>query len=126
MLIVKLPFPAAELFPNRNNGKHWTATFQAKERDKLEGWAATREAMDAVGPQEWPEHISLYLLYMTPDKRHRDADNMLAASKALIDGMAEALGVNDKRFKPVTVDWVHHEKPGALIASIGFEIVSIS
>jgi crossover junction endodeoxyribonuclease RusA len=38
-----------------------------------------------------------------PDKRHRDADNCLAAAKAGLDGMADALGVNDRHFQPITI-----------------------
>jgi crossover junction endodeoxyribonuclease RusA len=37
------------------------------------------------------------------DKRHRDADNCLAAAKAGLDGMADALGVNDRHFQPITI-----------------------
>jgi len=124
VLIVKLPFPDAVLFPNRKNGKHWTATTVAKEAQKAAGFYMTMKALTSSGPQEWPEHIPLSLMYVTPDKRNRDADNMLAASKALLDGMADALGVNDRRFKPVLIDWVHGDKEGALIVAVGVSIVS--
>ena len=124
MLIVKLPFPAPELFPNRKNGKHWTATSAIKTAQNLEAWACTKDAMSAAGLQEWPEHIPLSLVFAMPDKRHRDMDNCLAASKAILDGMAEALAVNDKRFKPVLIDWVHGDKQGALIAAVGVKIIS--
>lgn len=123
-LIIKLPFPDAALFPNRKNGKHWTATAGPKVAQKFEGYNLTKAAMKAAGPQEWSEHIPLSLLYIMPDKRHRDMDNCLAASKALLDGMADALGVNDKRFKPILVDWVHGSGEGALIAAVGVSIVS--
>lgn len=124
MLIVKLPFPHAELFPNRKNGKHWGTTNSIKAAQKLEGFVLTKQAAHTAGPQEWPEHIPLSLMFVMPDKRHRDSDNMLAASKALIDGMADALKVNDKRFKPILVDWVHGSGEGALIAGVGVRIIS--
>ncbi len=123
-LIIKLPFPDAALFPNRKNGKHWTSTASKKVAQKLEGFVLTKQTMQKAGPQEWPEHIPLSLMYVTPDKRHRDMDNCLAASKALLDGMADALGVNDKRFKPILVDWVYGGGEGALIAAVGVSIVS--
>ena len=124
MLIVKLPFPEPELFPNRKNGSHWGKTNSVKESQKSAGFYMTTKALAKAGPQEWPEHIPLSLVYAMPDKRHRDADNMLAASKALIDGMAMALGVDDKRFRPILVDWVHGDKQGALIAAVGVKIIS--
>lgn len=79
----------------------------------------------AAGPFTPPDgYIPLSLLYLTPDKRHRDCDNMLAASKALLDGVALAMGIDDKRFKPVMVDWAHGpDKVGALIVAVGVEMV---
>jgi crossover junction endodeoxyribonuclease RusA len=53
-----------------------------------------------------------------PDKRHRDADNCLAASKAGLDGVADALIVDDKRFQPITIYRVSGEKPGSLIVQL--------
>jgi crossover junction endodeoxyribonuclease RusA len=47
--------------------------------------------------------VALTLTYEMDDKRHRDADNLLAASKAGIDGMAQALGVDDRHFQPITI-----------------------
>ena len=61
---------------------------------------------------------------MAPDRRHRDLDNLLAASKPIIDGMAQALGVDDSRFKPILVDCVYTGGDGALVAAVGISIVS--
>jgi crossover junction endodeoxyribonuclease RusA len=44
--------------------------------------------------------IPVEITFYPPDKRHRDADNMVASIKAGIDGLADALKVNDKRFLP--------------------------
>ena len=42
--------------------------------------------------------ITLDIEFIEPDKRRRDLDNMLASIKSGIDGIADALGVNDSRF----------------------------
>jgi crossover junction endodeoxyribonuclease RusA len=123
-VIIRLPFPARELFPNRKNGKHWAATNSTKESQRQAAYWLTKEAMQTAKAQ-WPEgNIPLSLVYLTPDKRKRDADNMLAASKALLDGMAKALNVDDSRFKPILVDWALGPKEGALVAAVGISIVS--
>lgn len=50
---------------------------------------------------------------------------MLAASKALLDGVADALKVNDTRFRPILVDWARGpDKTGSLIAAVGVAITS--
>ena len=43
--------------------------------------------------------IHVWIDYYPPDRRPRDQDNMIAASKAMFDGLADALKVNDKRFR---------------------------
>jgi crossover junction endodeoxyribonuclease RusA len=122
-MIIRLPFPAPELFPNRKNGKHWGATSGIKTQQHDAGyWATKQAATNYLAPDGF---IPLSLMFVTPDKRHRDCDNMLAASKALLDGVALAIGIDDKRFKPVLVDWVHgNDKVGALIAAVGVKIMS--
>ena len=123
-MIIKLPFPDASLFPNRKNGKHWTATSAAKDAQKNDAYMLTKQAMQTQPRSFGEADIPLSLVYLTPDKRKRDLDNMLAASKALIDGMAQALGVDDSRFKPVLVDWVQGSHGGALMAAVGIQIIS--
>ena len=123
-MIIKLPFPDASLFPNRKNGKHWTATSAAKDAQKNDAYMLTKQAMQEQPSSFGEADIPLSLVYLTPDKRKRDLDNMLAASKSLIDGMAQALGVDDSRFKPVLVDWVQGPKGGALMAAVGIQIMS--
>ncbi len=44
--------------------------------------------------------IAARITFYPPDKRHRDADNMVASIKSALDGIADALGVNDRRFQP--------------------------
>lgn len=120
ILVIRLPFPAAELFPNRKNGKHWGTTHGIRQVQRDDSYWATKAAGSFSAPDG---DIPLSLLFLTPDKRKRDADNMLAASKALIDGMALALGVDDSRFRPVLVDWCHsQDKVGALIAGVGVQM----
>lgn len=42
--------------------------------------------------------ITLDIEFVEPDRRQRDIDNMLSSMKSGIDGIADALGVNDRRF----------------------------
>lgn len=121
-MIVKLPFPSPALFPNRRNGTHWSKTAAERTFQHEAGYYATMQAKGSYSPPDGP--IALSLLFLTPDKRKRDADNMLAASKALLDGMAYALGVDDSRFKPILVDWQPGPKGGALLVAVGAEIRS--
>ena len=44
--------------------------------------------------------IPIEITFYPPDRRHRDADNMVASIKAGLDGLADALKVNDRQFLP--------------------------
>jgi Holliday junction resolvase RusA-like endonuclease len=53
-----------------------------------------------------------------PDKRKRDADNCLAAAKGALDGLADAMFINDELFQPIMIYRVAGAKPGRLIVEI--------
>ncbi len=121
-MIVAFDFPAACLFPNRRNGTHWTKTREAKTQAREDAVEATKQAMQA--DKAWGETIPLSIVFVAPDGRHRDLDNCLAAAKAQIDGMADAMGVNDKQFRPILIDYVKGDGKGAMIVAVGVTIVS--
>jgi len=121
-MIVAFDFPAACLFPNRRNGTHWTKTSAAKTTAREDAVEATKQAMQAG--KAWGETIPLSIVFVAPDGRHRDLDNCLAAAKAQIDGIADAMGVNDKQFRPILIDYVKGDGKGAMIIAVGVTIVS--
>lgn len=120
-MIVKLPFPDAALFPNRKNGKHWSASQPAKVAAREYGYFAAKQAMAGFSVADG--QIPLSIVFAPPDARKRDLDNMLAAMKPALDGIAAALGVDDARFRPVTIDVGDVGKPGAVILAVGVELV---
>lgn len=125
MLIIHLPFPAPELMPNRKNGKHWTSTIGVKNAQKTEAAVRTKEALRVAGPTDYgTANIPLSLLFCCPDKRKRDIDNLLAASKTMLDAVAQELGVCDSRFKPILLDSVLGPKEGGLVVTVGANIKS--
>lgn len=98
---IKLPYPNKDLMPNRKNGKHWGATVGAKNDAFAEAFYLTKEVTKGV---KWPDgKVKITLTFVQDDKRHRDLDNLLAASKSLLDGVAHALGIDDKNFEPITI-----------------------
>ncbi|MCR4304952.1 MAG: hypothetical protein NUV63_12150 [Gallionella sp.] len=48
---------------------------------------------------DWEGDIHLHMAFSPPDNRRRDDDNMLASCKALRDGLADALEIDDSRFR---------------------------
>lgn len=121
MLEIELPFPDADLFPNRKNGRHWGATNTLKTKAFSDAYTLTNQAVKNHKGAWYPlvGDIPLTLTFCQPDKRNRDSDNMLAASKSLIDGVATALTINDKQFSPITIKRGEVRKGGAVLVEIG-------
>lgn len=86
---IDLPWPPRGLWPNTRN--HWAMTARAKRSYKVTAWTLTKQAGAVPG-------INVAMLFCPPDKRRRDLDNMIAAMKAGIDGISDAIGIDDSRF----------------------------
>lgn len=111
--VILLPYPHKALWPNGR--AHWAA--KAREVKKHRQWAAfaAKAASLRLGDSPIPVAITVC------PKRHGvapDADNCAAAAKAYLDGIADALGINDRHFAAPTVE-VSPERTGQFIIKIG-------
>lgn len=95
MITVVLPWPPRQLSPNQR--LHWSAVSKAKGRYRFACSTLMREALK--GREVNADRLNVAFTFYPPDKRHRDTDNMIAAMKAGIDGMADALGVDDSKWR---------------------------
>lgn len=103
-MIIELTYPDKNLMPNRKNGRHWGATLNEKATANYAAYICTKLRISACNPIiKQNELIPLTINFVQTDNRKRDLDNLLAASKASIDGIAKALGVDDKYFEPITI-----------------------
>ena len=120
MLTITLPFPSPELFPNRVRG-HWAKTGDIKAKAIADAYTITYQAVSQYRGEWYPltGDIPLQITFCPPDKRHRDLDNMLAAMKASLDGVATALTVNDKQFGPITILRGGTARPACVVVQIG-------
>jgi len=111
---IVLPFPPASLSGHAKG--HWrdrsAVTKKHREWARLATLAA-RPAVPASGD------IRLTIRFVPPDRRG-DRVNMPNRLKAGLDGIAEALGVNDARFLP-TYEFAEPEKPGRVEVTISPE-----
>lgn len=80
---------------NPNSRGHWSKRAAAAKKYRQDCWGITKQSGLKI---DWEGDIHLFITFYPPDKRHRDDDNCISMFKAGRDGMAIALGVNDKRF----------------------------
>jgi crossover junction endodeoxyribonuclease RusA len=101
---VDLPWPARILHPNAR--VCWAVKAKAVKRARQD----TAWAVRAIGkPNIKAASLSATIIFSPPDRRRRDLDSMLSAIKAHLDGIADAVGVDDslwtiaiRRGEPVT------------------------
>lgn len=90
-----LPWPDKAMSPNAR--VHWSVKSKAVKIARSFAFLKTKEAgWDKI---ELPEgRLHLWIDFYPPTKRMPDDDNMLSRCKAYRDGIADALGIDDKRF----------------------------
>lgn len=110
--VIELPFPPSEL-SGHNNGQWFNKSgIVAKHRK----WAftATKAARPTVPAKG---DVRLHIHFHAPDNRG-DRTNYWNRCKPYIDGIAEALGINDRRFLP-SKSFGANEPGGRVLISIG-------
>lgn len=113
---IELDFPPSELFPNRAKGTHWAKLYQVRSDYRENSTFLAKHQIKDWKHNGW--NIRLKLTFQMPDKRLRDSDNCLAAAKAALDGLADALMINDKFFEPIEIHRELGTKPGKLIVEL--------
>ena len=94
---VLLPWPPKPLWQNRRC--HWSQKALAVAQARKGALYASIEAGLRHMPtgDGWTHHLSFD--FCPPDRRKRDLQNLPATQKAYIDGIADALGIDDGNFK---------------------------
>jgi len=117
-LTIILPWPDPMLFPNRRRGSFRKfQPFIAAARHI--GYYAAKESLGRnVMPLQGRTPVKL--TFVMPDKRNRDSDGLHGSVKHHMDGIAKALGVDDRLFRPVTIDdCLDAKKQGFVLVEIG-------
>ena len=115
-IIVELPFPHPKLNPNQAHGG-WRTTETLRASTKQIGYVQGRVALENQSFMP-AEQYALRITFYPPDRRHRDADNLHASMKHYLDGVCQALNINDRSFREITLAFGEVRKPGAVTVEI--------
>ena len=118
MIRIELPWPNGKLNPNSSKGRHWGSTTALRAIARTEAWGLMREALGRIPLQSTAGTFALSITFVQPDKRARDIDNLLAALKPSIDGIADAMKVNDAQFNPITITRAYGARPGCVLVEV--------
>jgi crossover junction endodeoxyribonuclease RusA len=114
-LSIELAWPAKELSPNAR--VHFMVLHRFKAAAKKEAFWATRIVKPFTWAHDGPLHVRI-IAHPPKAWRTGDDDNLTARCKAHLDGIADALGVNDSTFTLQSVVWADRTERGKLIVEI--------
>lgn len=100
MLELMLGWPPSELSPNKR--LHWSKVAKYKAMYREACWAMTLEQVRIRTDRAPAGPLHLTMVFVPPDRRSYDRDNLVARMKAGLDGVCDALGIDDKQFSTLT------------------------
>lgn len=116
-ITIALPFPDKNLMPNAARRLHWHTRAGYAQTARMIGKVETlNQARDAEFCKA--DALAVEIEFCEPNKAKRDLDGMLSAIKPTLDGMADALEVDDKQFNPITLRRGERCKGGKVIVSV--------
>lgn len=110
---IELPFPSSSLSGHAKGNGQWKKIADTKKHRE---WA--RRAALAAGQITLPEKGDIRIHFcFVPANRRGDRTNFPNRLKPYIDGIADALRINDSRFLP-SYEFLAPEAPGRLIVEV--------
>ena len=120
-MMFTLPWPSSTLSPNRR--AHWAVLAKARKTARRQAYMAVLSQLATSGvpkPRAPAGPLAVHLLFVAPDRRPYDRDNLLARMKAALDGVADALGYDDSRVAHFSVRQAEKvERPGYVLVQVG-------
>lgn len=93
MTTITLPWPPKSLSPNART--HWGRKATAAASARSDAYCACR----AAGVKNLPwDRMHVAIEFRAPSRRPYDLDNALARSKNVLDGLADATGIDDGKW----------------------------
>jgi len=109
---LELPWFNPCLAPNRP--EHYREKAAARKKQRADAYLIA----STIQNKPRGETLALSIMFHPPTNHRRDLDNCLAAIKGAIDGIADAIGIDDTNFRPITIDFGEDCVGGKIIIEI--------
>jgi crossover junction endodeoxyribonuclease RusA len=113
---IDLPWPPQETHPNCR--KHWAVKMRAVRNYRRNCHVATMVQLQSKSHAVPAGDLQLTLTFHPKTNRKRDIDNLIAQMKAGLDGVADALKIDDSRFRKVAGTIGEQLSPGKVEVEI--------
>lgn len=115
---IELPWPPRELTPNFRKSHHWRRYQKPAADYRLLCFHLTRNHLRREGLAIDPSGLIMTAVtFCPPDHRKRDDDGMIGSFKEGRDGVADALGVDDHKFRPAYI-FAEPVKGGKIVVTV--------
>lgn len=114
-ITVTLPWPSHKLTPNFKRRNHWSKYRKTAKAYRATCFALTRETL---GRRIMALLDGVEINFFPPDLRARDDDGMIGQFKAGRDGVADAIGIDDKHWHPIYHFHPPHRPDGKIIVTL--------
>ena len=123
-LTITLPWPHVDLSPNGRANRF--AHARAKKAAKNYAWGMTKALMGPLNIRlgSWVGDVQVQIS-LHPVRNYPDDDNAIATQKAALDGIASALGIDDKHFRQLPPIRGEKRNPGAVVITLTPEAVAV-
>jgi len=111
-MTVTLGWPSRALSPNART--HWATLARARKDARKEGYIAARSAGVLAGVSS----VCIQVTFIPPDARRRDLDNLIASLKPHLDGISDAIGIDDSRWIWEAPVMAKPEKLGRVVVTL--------
>jgi crossover junction endodeoxyribonuclease RusA len=116
MMTVTLGWPSRALSPNART--HWATLARAKKAARKEGYIAASMAAVIAGVSSVGSSVGIQVTFIPPDARRRDLDNLIASIKPHLDGISDAIGIDDSRWIWAAPVMAKPAKPGRVVVTL--------
>jgi len=125
-LCVPVPLCLPLLTPNLR--LHWAARARATQIQRGMAYLCAKLALNAATWPDLPYSVPFagrvrldVTVYPLPRMKTHDDDNAWIACKAYRDGLADALGLDDKQFRQGTLTWDKRNRSGEIVFTLSQE-----
>lgn len=112
-VIITVAWPPPVLFPNEKRRTHWAVVLKAKQQYRDASFWLAKTAFGRAKKFAAPPHIQV--AFFPPDARSRDDDGMIGAFKHARDGIAAAIGFDDRTWRPTYSFHAPHRPDGKIV-----------
>ncbi len=124
--VIKLSWPPRQLNPNVQS--FWAQRARVSKKARGEAYVLMKSELSRLAKEgkeidkDKVTAVKVAYLFVPPDRRPRDDDNLIRCMKPYRDGIAQAMGIDDNCFRTCESDFGKPSRPAFVLAHLRIEV----